>query len=123
VPEEEFRLGRDCEFSLNSTLLESVREVRTKRTTTEVDATGFGHPARSTVVTHRTYEFEVEVRDKADFDALADAEDDHDVVTITTSRGLREVTVNCTVCESDSDEPLDDGVVGRFTLKQWAHGA
>lgn len=119
---ETFRLGKDCEFRLNGTLLTGVREASTKRKVKTTDATGPTHSAESSVVTHRTYEIDVEVTRKPDFDALAAAEDDHAIVQVVTEKGFRNVAANFTVHESESQEPLDEGVVGRFTLKQWMWG-
>lgn len=119
---DRFRLGRACVFSLNGTVLSGVREIGVRRVTNEIDATGFGHSAKSTAVIHRTYEMDVAVLKPADFDALKAAEDGNGVVTVTTTNGLRPVSADFMVCESAADEPIDGAIVGTFTLKQWMHG-
>jgi hypothetical protein len=122
LPVDDFVLGKDCEFRVDGNLLPGVRDVYVRRRTKEIEGTGYGHSAESTVVTHRTYEIEVEVLRKSCFAALAAAEETGGICQVATSGGFRDVSGNYTVCESESSEPLDDGVIGRFTLKQWMHG-
>jgi len=74
------------------------------------------------VVVHRTYELVVSVFKPADAAKLRAAEVDGQVVTVTTTNGLREVSADFVVCDSSSDETLDDAVLATFTLKQWMHG-
>lgn len=118
---ERYRLGRDCTFAVDGVILAGVREVTTKRTTTEVDLTGYQHASHSTLVTHRTWEIEVAALRPVDAQRLREAEARQRVVTVTTTNGLHELSADFTVCESSSSEPLDDAVVATFTLKQWAH--
>lgn len=118
---DKYRLGRDCTFALDGVLLPSVREVSTKRTVEERDATGFNHQTKSTLVVRRTWEMDVAVLSPADAERLIAAEAYQKVVTVTTTNGLRPVSANFTVHECSADEPLDDAVVATFTLKQWSH--
>jgi hypothetical protein len=122
VPGDKFLLGRDCTFAVDGSILAGVRSVSVRRRTREVDATGYLHNVESTVVTHRTYEFDVEVLKPADADRLRAAESRGTFVTVSTSNGLRNVSADFVVSECSADEPLDEAVVARFTLKQWAHG-
>lgn len=119
---DRFRLGRECVLSLDGQILSGVKDVSVQRRTTEVDATGYGHTAQSTVVVHRTYELQVTVVKPADAEKLRAAEVDGSVVTVTTSNGHREVSADFMVCDSTDSESLDDAVVSTFTLKQWMHG-
>jgi hypothetical protein len=122
VPNEKYRLGRECVFTLDGQILSGVREVNVSRRTTEVDATGYGHAAQSTAVIHRTYEINIAVLKPSDAAKLRAAEVDGKAVTITTTNGLRTVSADFVVSDSTDDEPLDDAVLATFTLKQWAHG-
>ena len=119
---DKYRLGRACTFSVDSVALTGVRDVAVRRTTNEVDATGYGHSARSSVVIHRTYEIDVEVLDVSDADILLAAAESNSVVTVTTTNGLMPLSKDFTIHESAADEPLDDAVVATFVLKQWEHG-
>ena len=121
MPTEKFALGCKCEFKVDGSTLESVRDVGVRRTTNEVDATGYGHECRSSVVIHRTYEIDVEVLDPSDVETLREAEDSDKSVRVTTTKGLIEVSENFTVHEVTADEGLNDVVIARFTLRQWGH--
>jgi hypothetical protein len=121
VPTEKFVLGRECVFRVNGFTLESVRDVGVRRTTNEVDATGYGHLCRSSVVIHRTYEIEVEVFDPTEVAALRSAEFSETPITVTTQNGLIPVSATFTIHEISADESIDDAVVARFTLRQWGH--
>lgn len=119
---DKFRLGRACTFAVNGTVLTGVRDVAVRRTTNEVDATGYGHSMQSSVVIHRTYEIDVEVLDVSDADILHGAASTNSAVTITTTLGLLPLSTVFTVHETTADESLDDAVVATFTLRQWGHG-
>lgn len=119
---EKFRLGKDCTFALDGVILKGVREVGVRRITNELDATGFFHAMQSTIVLHRTYEIDVAVIVPADVVALQQAEAYGQVVTVTTTGGLRPLSANFVVCESTADESIDGAVVAMFVLKQWGHG-
>jgi hypothetical protein len=119
---DKYRLGKNCVLTLDGQILSGVRDVSVQRRTTEIDATGYGHAAQSSVVVHRTYELVVSVFKPADAAKLRAAEVDGQVVTVTTTNGLREVSADFVVCDSSSDETLDDAVLATFTLKQWMHG-
>jgi hypothetical protein len=121
VPTEKFVLGRECVFRVNGFTLESVRDVGVRRTTNEVDATGYGHLCRSSVVIHRTYEVEVEVFDPQDVAVLRSAEFSDTPIEVTTQNGLMPVLAQFTIHEISADESIDDAVVARFTLRQWGH--
>ncbi len=121
MPTQKFVLGRECVFRVNGFTLESVRDVGVRRTTNEVDATGYGHQCKSSVVTHRTYEIEVEVFDPAEVAALRSAEFSETPITVTTQNGLIPVSATFTIHEISADESIDDAVVARFTLRQWGH--
>lgn len=122
MPTKRFVLGRECVFKVNGFALQSVRDVGVKRTTTEVDATGYGHGLRSSVVTHRTYEIDVDVYAPNDVAVLRQAEMEDTPVVVTTYGGLAPVSGKFAVHEMVSDERLDDAVVARFSLRQWGHG-
>ena len=122
MPSTIFRLGRACTFSVNGTLLTRVRDVAVRRTTNEVDATGYGHSMQSSVVIHRTYEIDVEVLDVNDAEVLHLAASANSAVTITTTLGLLPLSTVFTVHETTADESLDDVVAATFTLRQWGHG-
>jgi len=121
VPTQTFRLGRQCVVRDNGITLESLRDVGVRRTTNEVDATGYGHQCKSSVVTHRTYEIEVEVFDPTEVAALRSAEFSETPITVTTQNGLIPVSARFTIHEISADESIDDAVVARFTLRQWGH--
>ena len=121
MPSDKYRLGRECTFALEGVILNGVREVGVRRTTREVDATGWQHSVESKIVTHRSYEFDVVVLYPGDAAKLKDAEEHGKVVTVTTTNGLREVEANFTVHDSTADEGVDDAIAGRFTLRQWGH--
>ena len=116
-----FVLGRKCKFKVNGLELKSVRDVGVRRTTTEVDATGYGHDCRSTIVTHRTYEIEVEVLDKGEVQEIRRAEQDGEPILVSTEDGLVPVSKKFTLHEVAADEGLNDAVVARFSLRQWGH--
>lgn len=119
---EKFVLGRECVFRVGGLLtLRSVRDVGVRRTTTELDATGYGHSSRSSVVTHRTYEIDVEVFDPEEVDALRSAEESDTPITVTTTNGLMPISGKFTIHEVVADEGIDDAVVARFSLRQWGH--
>lgn len=122
MPSTIFRLGRACTFAVNGVVLAGVRDVAVRRTTNEVDATGYGHAMQSSVVIHRTYEIDVEVLDVNDAAILHAAASYNDAVTITTTLGLLPLSTVFTVHETTADESLDDAVVATFTLRQWGHG-
>lgn len=122
MPSEKFVLGRECVLFLNGQVLAGVKNVTPKRTVRTIDATGFGHSSESTIVTHRTWELEIEVVRPGDADRLRQAEATDGLVTVQTSNGLRNVSGDFMVCECEAAEPLDEAVVAKFTLKQWAHG-
>lgn len=119
--QDRYRLGRDCTIAVDGVLLAGVADVGVRRVVSEVDATGYLHNVKSAIVTHRTYELDLEVLRPADVARLRDAENRGRVVTVTTTNGLREFTANFTVHESSADEPINDGIRARFTLKQWGH--
>jgi hypothetical protein len=119
---DKYRLGRACTFAVNGVVLTGVRDVAVRRTTNEVDATGYGHSMQSSVVIHRTYEIDVEVLDVSDADILHAAASFNSAVTITTTLGLLPLSTVFTVHETTADESLDDAVVATFTLRQWGHG-
>jgi hypothetical protein len=108
-------------LSVDGQILSGIRDVTVTSSTTEVDATGFGHTMRSTVVTHRTLEITIEVVKPADADKLRAAETFGKHVQITTTGGQRPISKYFTVCESSADEPLDGAVVPVFTLREWGH--
>lgn len=118
---EKFVLGRKCVFRVDGLRLQGVRDVGVRRTTTEVDGTGFGHSLRSSVVTHRTYEIDVEVLSHSDVLALRRAELSNTPVTVDTFNGLVPVSGRFTVHEVVADENLDEAVIARFSLRQWGH--
>lgn len=119
---DKYRLGKACTFSVNGQILGGVRDVSVRRIASEVDATGYGHSAKSTAVIHRTYEIDVIVLKPSDVDKLRAVEAENGVITVTTTNGLREVSADFMVCESTADEPLDDAVIATFVLKEWKHG-
>ena len=121
MPTEKFVLGRECVFRVEGLTVESVRDVGVRRTTNEVDATGYGHSCRSSVVIHRTYEIDMEVLDPAEVSALRSAELSETPITVTTHNGLIPVSAMFTIHEISADESLNDAVVARFTLRQWGH--
>lgn len=133
-----FALGKDCTFTVSlptgasgislpsgasSVQLKSVRDVGVRRIVTEHDATGYGHKHGSTVVVRRTWEIDIEVLKPEEIAVLVAIEEHDGVVKVTTANGLRAVSADFMICDSDVSEPLDDCVRGRFTLKQWKHGA
>ena len=117
-----YRLGRACTFAVNGVVLPGVRDVAVRRTTNEVDATGYGHSMQSTVIIHRSYEIDVQVVDVNNAVVLHDAASSNSAVTVTTTNGLLPVSAHFTVHETTADESLDDAVVATFTLRQWGHG-
>ncbi len=119
---DRFRLGRECVLIVEGRVLSGVRNVTPKRTVRTIEATGYDDESESVIVTHRTWELEVEVVRADDADVLRAVEDSDGLVTVATSNGIREVTGDFTVLESTAAEPLDDAVVATFTLRQWAHG-
>ena len=119
---ERFVLGRNCTFSIDGVLLRSVRDVGVRRVVSEQDVTGLNHASGSTVVVRRTWEIDVEVLMPDEIQRFLQAEASDGVVTITTTNGLRPVSANFMICDSDASEPVDGPVVARFTLKQWMHG-
>lgn len=114
-------LGRKCKFRVNGLELKSVRDVGVRRTTTEVDATGYGHDCRSTIVTHRTYEIEVEVLDGRDVEEIRRAEQEGEPISVSTEYGLVPVSKQFTIHEVIADEAINDAVVAKFSLRQWGH--
>lgn len=122
MPTERFKLGRECVLTVDGVVLSGVRNVTPKRTVRTIEATGHGHTSESTIVTHRTWELEIEVVKPADVERLRQAEEDDGLVTVQTSNGLRNVSGDFTVCECAVSEPLDETVLAVFSLKQWAHG-
>jgi hypothetical protein len=122
VTVDRFRLGRECVLIVEGRVLSGVRNVTPKRTVRTIEATGYDDESESVIVTHRTWELEVEVVRADDADVLRAVEDSDGLVTVATSNGIREVTGDFTVLESTAAEPLDDAVVATFTLRQWAHG-
>ena len=116
-------MGRACTFAVNGVVLPGVRDVAVRRTTNEVDATGYGHAAQSRVVIHRSYEIDVQVIDATDAGILSTAAANESVVAVTTTNGLMPLSKNFTVHETTADESLDDAVVATFVLRQWEHGA
>jgi len=121
VPTQKFVLGRECVFKVNGFELVSVRDVGVTSTTTEVDATGYGHWMRSAVVTHRTYQIDVEVLDPAEAATLREAELSDTPIVVTTTGGLAPLSQTFTIHDVTADEVIDDVVVARFSLKQWGH--
>jgi hypothetical protein len=122
MPTEKFRLGRECVVMVDGVVLSGVRTVTPKRSVRTIEATGYGHTSESTIVTHRTWELEIEVVKPADVERLRRAENSDGLVTVQTSNGLRNVNADFMVCECTASEPLDEAVLAVFTLKQWAHG-
>jgi len=122
MPSEKFRLGRECVLTINGVVVPGVKSVTPKRNVRTVEATGLNHSIESTIVTHRTWELEIEVVRPADVARLRAVEDANGLVTVQTFNGLREVSGDFTVCECTAPELLDEGVVAVFTLKQWGHG-
>lgn len=122
MADERFLLGKDCTFSIDGVLLKSVRDIGVRRVVTEQDATGFQHEHGSTVVVRRTWEIDVEVLNPAEIAKFIQAEGSHGVVTVATQKGMREVSSDFMICDSDVSEPLQDVIRARFTLKQWKHG-
>lgn len=120
MPTQKFVLGRECVFKVGGFELKSIRDVGVRRTTTEVDGTGYGHGCRSTVVTHRSYELDVEVYDPAEVATLRDAELSDTPVTVVTT-GLVPVSARFTIHEVLADEGIDSAVLARFSLRQWGH--
>lgn len=118
---DKYRLGRKCVLTLDGQTLSGIRDVTVARTTTEIDATGFGHEMRSTVVTHRSIELTIHVIKPADADKLRDAETFGKHVQLTTTGGQRAISKYFTVCESSTDEPLDGLADAVFTLREWGH--
>jgi len=121
VPTDKYRLGRKCTFSVGGTTLTSVRDVAVRWVTTEVDGTGFGHSSRSSVVTHRTWEIDIEVLSVTDADLLGAEIAAENRVLVTTTNGLATLSTYFRIHETTADEPLNDAVVATFTLKQWGH--
>jgi hypothetical protein len=118
---DKYRLGRECVLSVNGQILSGIRDVTVTRTTTEIDATGFGHEMRSTVVTHRSLELTIHAIKPADVNTLRSAEAFGTHVQITTTGGQRAISKYFTVCESSTDEPLDGAADAVFTLREWGH--
>ena len=118
---DKYRLGRECVLTVDGQILAGIRDVTVTRTTTEIDATGFGHEIRSTVVTHRSLELTVHVVKPADADKLRNAETFGKHVQLTTTGGQRSTSKYFTVCESSTDEPLDGLADAVFTLREWGH--
>jgi hypothetical protein len=116
-----YRLGQRCTFSLNGQLVRSVTLLNVRRTAEAVDVTGFLHNVTSSLVTRRTLELEVELLKPSEAQRFRDAEERGAIVTVQATNGLREFNRDFTVHDSQTDEPLDDAVRARFTLKQWAH--
>lgn len=119
---DRYRLGRDCVLQVEGVVLQGVRGVTPKRSVRTIDATGFGDTCESVIVTHRTWELEIEVVRADDAAILRRAEESDGLVTVVTSNGIRPVSADFTVLETTASEPLDDAVVATFTLRQWAHG-
>lgn len=120
---DKYRLGRDCVLSIDGQIVSGIRDVTVARTTTEIDATGFGHQMRSTVVTHRSIELTVEVVKPSDAEKFRNAETFGTHVQLTTVGGQRPISKYFTVCESSADEPLDGLCVAVFTLREWGHAS
>lgn len=118
---DKYRLGRECVLAVDGHILSGIRDVTVTRTTTEIDATGFGHETRSTVVTHRSLELTVHATKPADVERLRNAEAFGTHVQITTTGGQRAISKYFTVCESSTDEPLDGLADAVFTLREWGH--
>jgi hypothetical protein len=121
TPTDRYRLGRDCTITLEGQLLQSVTNIGVRRTENATDATGFLHNVQSSLVLHRSLELDLELLAVPEVSRLREAEKRGRVVTVTTANGLREFTANFTVHESSTDEPIDDAIRARFTLKQWGH--
>jgi hypothetical protein len=122
MPSEKFCLGRECVVRIDGQILSGVKTVTPKRTVRMHDATGLNQSSESTIVTHRTWELEIEVTKPTDVERLRQVEDTDGLVTVETSNGLRAVSGDFVVCECEAAEPLDEAVVAVFALKQWAHG-
>lgn len=116
-----YRLGRRCTFTLDGQLVRSLTVCNVRRTAEAVDVTGFLHNVTSSLVTRRTLELDVELLKPAEVSRFRSAEDRGAIVTVQAADGLREFTKSFTVHDSQADEPLDDAVRARFTLKEWAH--
>lgn len=86
-----------------------------------MDATGYGHDCRSTIVTHRTYEIEVEVLDEKELEEIREAEKNGEPILVTTEGGLVPVSKKFTIHEVVADEGVNDAVVAKFSLRQWGH--
>jgi hypothetical protein len=122
VANERYLLGKNCTFSIEGQLLKSVRDVGVRRVVTEQDATGFNHEFGSTVVVRRSWEIDVEVQKPDEIKKFLEAENKRGIVTVETANGMRSVSADFMVCDSDASEPLNDSVRARFTLRQWQHG-
>lgn len=117
---DKFRLGRAAVFSVNGTVLSSVREIGVRRVTTEVDATGFGHSSRSSVITHRTYEIDVAVLSVPDVTIMQTAEANETPILVVMGFGHTTLSTYFRIHETTADEPLNDAVVATFALREWS---
>lgn len=131
----QYVLGRECRLEVEGVVLAGVADVLLRETTTEVDATGYGHDVQSTVVTQRTIEIQLTVPDMTTARWLASMRQGLNVAAlnlhripkildVTLSGGLIEFNnLKFTIHDIEGDEQLNGIVAPRFTLRQWGGGA
>lgn len=136
--QRQVQLGRLCELRIDGRIFGFVKDVNIRQVTNEIDATGYGRDATSSLVVHRSYEIELSVPELLDARRLrsmtVDAEGLPNVVKVELVGGLWDSFVNppngqwpaglqqpgnFTIHEVQGDEPLDDIVTSKFVLKQW----
>lgn len=121
-----FRLGRSCTLLVDNAAYPLVGDVYVRQTVTTADVTGWNHDHASELVTHRTYEVEVEVPDLVTAEALRKKAWTSDklpgVVELWLKDGLFEIRQDFLINEIVGNETLDSVVVARFQFTQWGHG-
>lgn len=137
--QREVKLGRLCELRIDGRVFMFVKDVNVRQVTNEIDATGYGKKAASSLVVHRSYEVELTVPELMDAKRLramsVDADGLPNVVKVELGGGIFDSfngppggggwkagirnPNNFTIHEVQGDEPLDDIVVGKFVLKEW----
>ena len=122
-------LGRECLLVIEGVPMHGISDLALRELVTEVDATGFNHQVVSTIVTQRTYEISFGCPDMAQATSLYNIRwrlfngfKIPNVLEVFLEGGLLGPIVGkFTLHDVEADEPLNDAVVPRFTLKQWGH--
>jgi hypothetical protein len=122
-------LGRECVLFIEGVQMTGISDLALRELVTEVDATGFNHQVTSTIVTQRSIEISFGCPDMAQARQLYDQRwrlfngfKIPNVFEVFLDGGLLGPIVGkFTLHDTDADEPMNDIVAPRFTLKQWGH--